>query len=191
MLQKDPLPKIIPTIAASLFLYGDSAISQTGDRGIVAIPPQNTQGGLPELLGAGVGGAVIVAAFIKLFEKYGTNFIDGQKSRLNLEIESRKLELELKKEERLSDREESKAKDKIIESTLNLALSNLAQGARDSHEANYLLAEKMELGNELHRISFSEIANLLTSQDKRLASLENKLGDVLNVLKLKNRGAEQ
>ncbi len=180
----------IPTITAQL---PDTTIAQQGDRAIVGMPantnPQNNI--FPELLGAGVGGAVLVTTFFKLFEKYGTNFIDGQKIRLNLEIEAKKLELELKKEERLSEREESKGKDKIIESTINLALSNLAQGARDSHEANYLLAGKLEAANQLNQKEFSMINDRLLAHEKYLQSIDSSIKQIFNVLNMRDRGKSE
>jgi len=172
---------------------GENAIAQTtGDKTNTGAPvelPQNSTNLLPELLGAGVGGAVLITAILKLFEKYSSNFIDGQQKKLNLEIESKKIELELKKEVQLFDRKEIESKDALIQTVLNTALSSLTENARESREVYYRLLEKYEASNKLHQDVFAAIGDRINSQDKRLQSIEEIIKDILKVLQMRERNS--
>ena len=179
----------IPTVQP---FFVEPASAQTNEnRNVIGVPSQQqpTQGsdGFTQLLGAGVGGAVAATALFKMFERFGSNLIDGQKSKIALELRAKELELEAEKAERAAARKEEESKGELIKSTLNTALSNVYQGSRESREIYYALIKEIQEGNILHQKGFADILDRLDVQDKRIEIMEYTMRDILNVLNMRER----
>lgn len=174
-------------------LLGESAIAQTSDnKGVIGVPTQQPQSqqsdsSLTQIGTAAIGGAVAVTAILKLFERYGSNIIDGQKSRLSLDLRAKELELEAAKAERLAAREEETRKANLIESTLNTALSNVYQSSREGKEMYYLLLEKIQESTNLSAQERKDINDRLDKQDRDIQASQQILRDILAVLNMRER----
>lgn len=186
MTERSPnIPTIQPFLAESA---NAQAVENKNAVGMPTQQPTPTDSNLTQLGSAAIGGAVAVTAIFKLFEKFGSNLIDGQKSRLSLDLRAKELELEAEKAERLAARKEEESKGELIKSTLNTALSNVYQTSRESREIYYLLAEKMQSGNDINQKAFVDIGDRLESQDRRLDLIEQTMKDILMVLRMSDRG---
>ena len=154
------------------------------NRGTVGIPSQSnpTDNSVGQIGTAAVGGAVVVTALFKLFEKYGTNVIDGQKSRRSLDLRAKELELELEKAEKLAARKEEERKTELIEQILNNALLHVYSTAKENKEIYHELLEKFQKSNEINEKAWSKIEE----QSQEIHLLSQTLRDVLGALSLKD-----
>ncbi len=170
--------------------FSEDAIAQTVEnKSVVAMPtttPDNSNS-IAQIGGAALGSSVVVVVILKMFERYGANVIDGQKSKLSLELRARELELEAEKAERLAARQEETRKAALIESTLNTALTNVYQGARESREVYYLLSDKMTEYKKATSDGMDSLLEKIEEQDKKIEVLTQVLRDVLAVLNMKDR----
>lgn len=162
-----------------------AAIAQISDnRGTVGIPSQSNppDSSISQIGTAAVGSAVVVTALFKLFEKFGTNVIDGQKSRLSLDLKAKELELEFEKAEKLAARKEEERKTELIEQILNNALSHVYSTAKENKEIYHELLEKFQKSNEINEKAWSKIEE----QSQEIHLLNQTLKDVLATLSLKD-----